>query len=43
LLKKMEKVLVEAKWIQMLHHEMRLIMAKVLYTFDFELGPESEG
>lgn len=25
------------------YHEMRLIMAKVLYAFDFELGAESEG
>jgi cytochrome P450 len=24
------------------YHEMRLIMAKVLYAFDFELAPESE-
>jgi cytochrome P450 len=24
------------------YHEMRLMMAKVLYTFDFELMPESE-
>jgi cytochrome P450 len=26
----------------MAYHEMRLIMAKVLYTFDFELAPESK-
>lgn len=26
----------------MAYHEMRLIMAKVLYTFDFGLTPESQ-
>lgn len=25
------------------YHELRLIMAKVLYNFDLELSPESEG
>jgi hypothetical protein len=24
------------------YHELRLVMAKVLYAFDFELAPESE-
>lgn len=24
------------------YHEMRLVMAKVLYSFDFELTPESK-
>jgi cytochrome P450 len=24
------------------YHEMRLVMAKVLYAFDFELAPESD-
>ena len=27
----------------MAYHEVRLIMAKVLYAFDFELAPESNG
>jgi cytochrome P450 len=26
----------------MAYHEMRLILAKVFYAFDFELAPESE-
>jgi hypothetical protein len=26
----------------MAYHELRLIMAKVLYAFDFELAPECE-
>ena len=28
-------------WISMAYHEIRLIMAKVLYNFDIELYPES--
>lgn len=27
----------------MAYHEMRLIVAKVLYSFDLELAPESDG
>jgi cytochrome P450 len=27
----------------MAYHEMRLVMAKVLYAFDFELAAESDG